>query len=870
MSLHRPAPAVTEPGGASVGAASDSAFEERWLSLVRGDNLPLNLADEFAVVAGRRPDAPAVILARHAEHGHEYESLTFRRSWEVSEQYARGLRALGVERGDTALVLMKPMLDLVPVFIALWKIGAVPLVMDPGAPREQKLRAVEEIGPKVLIGIPIAHLLRFLYPRTFRSISHAVVAGRAWFLPGRPTLESFLRAPSNGPSASAPSVADDTLAIAFTSGSTGAPKGVRYTQRSGAAVIQIMKDALGIGSGDVCLACHPAFAMYFVGMGASVIIPDLDPRVPARASPECLLDIIRARKPTVAFMQLPILRNLCRYCADHDEKIPYLGTILTTGASVSIDLVETVHRYLAEPEADLHVMYGATEALSICFATGREMLSVAGPRMRAWKGTYLGRPSVSVQARIVGITDQPIERWRPELVLPPGQIGEICVSGPVVTPEYRNRPEATRKAKIPATAGLWHRMGDAGYMDEEGGLWYCGRIADRVETPSGTLYSDLVEPIFNQHPGVKRSALIGLPQAHSSTKRPVLLVEPASADSSDPTEELKALAHRHPDTSAIEDILVYPGEFPVDVRHNAKIRRDQLVDYASRQLRGGAPEHTPARMIRFKGHRLSCHEKGQGDPLLFLHNAGNDHHVWDFQFEYFARKCRAVAVDSLGYGASDHPAIDYTLPLYTDMVAAVVESLSLAPVTIVATCTGAAMALNYTLEHPENVKRLILFHIATKNTAVGGNIVPQCWVLPGRPGLTRAVSAAVGAMLSRGLLQRAIVRGQYGIRVEQNSGFIDHLRGLYSSKGRVSCLFNLFSNWESFASLDRITYPGDFPPLHVFWGGSNRVLPAARGRELCERLRPSSFDLIQDGGHLVMREQPELINRRLDELVSAR
>jgi pimeloyl-ACP methyl ester carboxylesterase len=108
--------------------------------------------------------------------------------------------------------------------------------------------------------------------------------------------------------------------------------------------------------------------------------------------------------------------------------------------------------------------------------------------------------------------------------------------------------------------------------------------------------------------------------------------------------------------------------------------------------------------------------------MLFLHNAGNDHHIWEHQIRYFSQKYRVVAVDSLGYGRSDNPKLDYSLPLYTEMVSTIMDALGLAPVTIVATCTGAAMALNYALANPQKVKRLFLFHIATENSVVGGNL----------------------------------------------------------------------------------------------------------------------------------------------------
>ena len=866
------------PHGAAAPARHDILPDQKWLDLIEGRSFPLNLADEFAALAALHPQAPMSIATRHAKSAahHEYKSLTFRRCQQLAEQYARGMHEYGIRRGDTAVILIKPMLDVVPIFLALWRVGAVPVVVDPGAPKAQKLASIAEIGPRVMIGIPSAQTLRLLYPKIFRSIERSVTVGNAWFL-GSHTLKSFRQQHrkdtlvSSSPTIS-PTMADDPMAIVFTSGSTGAPKGVVYTQGNGAAIIQSIKDALDIGPGDRCLACHPAFALYFVGAGATVVTPDLDPRFPRDADPACLLAVIRDQKPTVAFMQIPVIHNLWTYCAARGEKIPHLKKILTTGASVPMDLVQGIQQALAEPGADLHVMYGATEALCVSYATGHDILARAA-MTRTGKGTYVGQPSPAVSVKIIGITDQPIEQWSADLVLRPGEIGEVCVFGPVVTPEYRGRPEATKKAKIQDATGIWHRMGDAAYIDGDGALWYCGRIADRVETEHGDLYADLVEPIFNSHPAVLRSALVGLPLADSSRKSPLLLVEPSSADSSlDPAHQqtiladLKALAAQHPLTRAIEDIQIHREPFPVDVRHGAKIRRDLLTSQATQLMRGGKDKLPAEQVVLFKGYRVVYYEKGQGEPLLFLHNAGNDHHIWEHQLAYFSKTCRVVAPDSLGYGKSDHPNLAYSLPLYTEMVATLVDTLALAPVTIVATCTGAAMALNYTLQHPDKVKRLILFHVATEQVVQGGGLERTTRMVSGHPVVTRAMSLLLESLAAAGLPFKGYVRGQYGGQFEEDPDFITHLHGLYGKNGQATSLLNLFSNWKSFAPLDQLTYPATFPPLHVLWGDSNKVLLLERGQDLCERLRPQSFDVIAGGGHLVMRERPEMINQRIEEL----
>ena len=123
----------------------------------------------------------------------------------------------------------------------------------------------------------------------------------------------------------------------------------------------------------------------------------------------------------------------------------------------------------------------------------------------------------------------PIPTWSDNLLVPDGEIGEIVVAGPVVTRDYFNRPEATKLAKIadPARQAFYHRMGDLGYRDNQGRLWFCGRKSHRVILAQETLFTIPCESIFNTHPAVARSALVGVNRRGEVV--PVICIEPLSA-----------------------------------------------------------------------------------------------------------------------------------------------------------------------------------------------------------------------------------------------------------------------------------------------------------------------------------------------------
>ena len=237
------------------------------------------------------------------------------------------------------------------------------------------------------------------------------------------------------------------------------------------------------------------------------------------------------------------------------------------------------------PDAEVYTPYGATEALPVTCIGSREIVAETAALTRQGKGICVGRPLSSVDLRIIIIRDKPIPVWEKGLELAPNTIGEIVVKGPMVTQCYDQNEKETALAKIRDRDGsFWHRMGDVGYLDSVGRLWFCGRKAHRVVTPKKTYFSIPCESMFNQHPAVFRSALVGVNQ------KPVIVIEPLDKKTVDnPTkkerlrEELLTLAILHPLTREIRDILFH-AQFPVDIRHNSKIIREKLAVWAMGKL----------------------------------------------------------------------------------------------------------------------------------------------------------------------------------------------------------------------------------------------------------------------------------------------
>jgi acyl-CoA synthetase (AMP-forming)/AMP-acid ligase II len=555
-----------------------------------------NVAQALPEIATRAPFRPAIVFpaGRDASGRAKSIQLSFRQLDELCDQYAHGLAEFGIEKGKRTLLMARPGVEFIAVVFALLKIGAVPVLIDPGMGRKSFLQCVAETEPTSFIGIPLAHVMRVLYPGSFGDIEHKVIlspnrpaVAHLWsrIEPGVRTLDE-IRSGRREPFPIAPTTVEDEGAVAFTSGSTGIPKGVVYLHGMFQAQIQLLHDAVGYEDGEIDLPGLYIFALFNPALGATTVIPDMDPSRSAEVNPAYLVEAIQTHGVTTSFGSPTIWKRVAAYCEAHDLCLPSMKRILMAGAPVPPSLIERFDKILVD--GDVYTPFGATEALPITMIGGREILSETAALSEQGKGMCVGRTTQGNTIRIIRITDDPIPEWDDDLVLPQGQVGEIVVKGPVVTRTYLHRPIETAKSKIADREGsIWHRMGDLGYQDEVGRLWFCGRKSHRVETAEGLMLPVPCEALFNRHPAVARTALVGV--GERGQQRPVLIVE-LDRRADDHPQRKKQVAAELLDTAAeheilrpIQDILFHPS-FPVDVRHNAKIQRDKLAVWAGQEL----------------------------------------------------------------------------------------------------------------------------------------------------------------------------------------------------------------------------------------------------------------------------------------------
>lgn len=562
----------------------------------------LNVADRLAEMAHKMPGRIAMACPAKWSHGYQrltkrsgnrYATITFAQLDADATTLARGLVAWGVAPGTRLALLVRPGIEFVTLVFALLRAGAVMVLVDAGLDRRNIVRCLSDVEPQGFVAIPAAQALRSLMPHRFRSAKWNITVGRRWFWVGL-TLGQLRELGAESEAPLPDTQADDSAAILFTSGSTGPPKGVLYQHRTFATQASEIAAMYGIEPGGVDLACFPLFGLFNVALGVTTVFPEMDFSRPASADPERLLAAAHDWQVTQAFASPAVWDNLSRHCERMGQRIDSLREVFSCGAPVPASVLE---RTLAcvHPQARMHTPYGATESLPVATIEAQDVLSETAAKSAAGAGVCVGRKFDTIEWRVIRITDEPIATIEEAEEVPTGEVGELIVRGPQVSTAYVNLASANTLAKITDGDAIWHRMGDVGYIDDQQRFWYCGRKSQRVETTGGPLYTECIEAVFNTHPSVRRTALVGI--GLRGEQLPVVVVElertpiagdlrspPSPADWPTIEQDLHTLAQKHFHTQHINRFLLHQ-QLPVDIRHNSKIFRELLAKWAAEKLR---------------------------------------------------------------------------------------------------------------------------------------------------------------------------------------------------------------------------------------------------------------------------------------------
>lgn len=550
----------------------------------------VNVSSHLASLAAAEPERAALIEARTGR------AISFRELHDESDAIANGLAGIGIGRGTRVALMVPPSPDFFALTFALLKAAAVPVMIDPGMGVKNLGVCLGEAEPQAFIGIAKAHLARRILGWGRRTIRTTVNAGRWRFFCTR-SLDELKQAKE----AFAPPdvTAEDMAAILFTSGSTGVAKGAVYTHGIFAAQVEMLKAEYGIVPGEVDLCTFPLFALFGPALGMTCVIPDMDPSRPATIDPAKTVAAVERYRVTNLFGSPAVIRRLAMprpHLGREKESFATVRRVISAGAPATPEVLDAFSQTYLRDGVQIFTPYGATESLPVANIGSDEILNETRHLTEIGKGVCIGRPFAGMTVKVIRISDEPIAEWDESLCVPDGEVGEIVVRGPVVTKRYFNRDAATKLAKIhdPQTGETLHRMGDVGYFDDRGRLWFCGRKSHRVVTLEGTLFTDMVEPIFMTVPGVVRSALVGVKQ--NGVTEPVICIERVSSlhypglrvrlvidPWNETVSKLRNRALEFEGIRSIQTFLLYPGLFPVDVRHNSKIFREKLAAWAANQ-----------------------------------------------------------------------------------------------------------------------------------------------------------------------------------------------------------------------------------------------------------------------------------------------
>ncbi|MBT4792637.1 MAG: AMP-binding protein, partial [Halobacteriovoraceae bacterium] len=501
---------------------------------------------------------------------YKYPAYTFTQFNAKVNQFCHQFISFGIKPGDRVLMFLKPDLDFSIITFALFRMGAVAIFIDPGMKRDYLFKCIQEVKPTALFGIPKIHLIRHFYPKVFKGIKLFVSTGKMpgffcksiyWGLKKHSEhFDSFI--PQN----------EELAAILYTSGGTGAPKGVEYTHDIFINQTKMLKQEFSLTSEEIDIPGFPLFSFFTLAMGMTSCIPDINFAKPAECSAQVLYDNIKNSQATFLVGSPAIWDKLVDHCLQNNLKLNNVKYVVMFGAPINIKLHQKFSKVLTQ--GSTFTPYGATECLPVSNISGKTILSNFQQEFLSGQGVCVGKPLQGVKVKIIQMDNAIIPDLSKTVEVRDNSIGEIIVQSPNVTQKYFGDQGATDLAKTYEGKKVWHRMGDVGYFDENKNLWFCGRKKHVVIARDKLYYPLQVEPIFNKHPKIKRTALI----KDDKNDVPHILIERVDGTlelDSMFIMDLKNLSKTHDKANEINSFSVV-AKFPVDTRHNIKIDRTLL------------------------------------------------------------------------------------------------------------------------------------------------------------------------------------------------------------------------------------------------------------------------------------------------------
>ena len=474
--------------------------------------------------------------------------------WADTRSVAARLAERGVGLGDPVAVTMAADETFVQVLYACLTLGAVPAFLDPGAAPEVVGRTVATLRPKAWVtGRPISGF-------------DTVLADE---------LNPRLVGIHSGADSIVPVEVDDRhpVFLVYTSGTTGMPKAVPWNVSNIRSYLAVQNRLYGHLDIRVEFAFLPFLGMMDLGLGRCIVLPALSDPQPALTDIAEVVTQLNRYGCDYAFASPTLWRRIVDHSREHGLDLPAVKVATTSGAAVNPRLLHALSEALPGARIDVH--YASTEApMPIAVIDAGRLTDLIGTESSHGRGVPIGYP-VDTRVAVVDPDAGGLRDITDADLLPPGQPGELVVSGPRVTEHYYRNPELTELAKLHHKDGtVWHRMGDLGYLDADGLVWFLCRRKHVFTTASGRVHPDQQESVYNHYLGSYQCALVPV----TGRPGPALVLpeaEPAGIDQ--PAVTAVATRFGYP----VPLLLRHPGRLPSDRRHNSKIDREALAAWAA-------------------------------------------------------------------------------------------------------------------------------------------------------------------------------------------------------------------------------------------------------------------------------------------------
>jgi acyl-CoA synthetase (AMP-forming)/AMP-acid ligase II len=480
--------------------------------------------------------------------------ISYRQLLHLVKIVASKLASKGVTKNDRVLMFVPMSIELYVFILAVWYRGASVVFIDAWADLSRIESALNIVPCSVFIGSPRAHLLRI--------VSKAIRKIKVNLLAVIPDFKTDT-VPEMVPIETTP---EDTALVTFTTGSTGVPKAAKRTHGFLLSQHRVLKNHMQPHDGDVECICLPVFVLNCLASGNTAYIPPIQFARPHLFKPAKIVRLLKENGCTTIVASPVFFEKLSEYCLEKNI-VPEITRAFLGGAPVFGSSAKKIMDGFAN--TDIEIVYGSTEAEPIAFIKAGDLCRYETNHM-SMDGLLVGRPSPHIKIAIIKILKGPIGSISHDefesLTYPADRTGEIVVNGDHVLKEYLNCPDEQRENKFNVDGAVWHRTGDAGYLDQSGNLHLMGRVKQRIVINGKETFPFAVEQMLS---GCKQITMGTVIEVDNQI---VCAVEPKKNAVCSNTEIMSIVKPFGVET---EKNVMYL-KIPRDPRHHSKIDYDKL------------------------------------------------------------------------------------------------------------------------------------------------------------------------------------------------------------------------------------------------------------------------------------------------------